>query len=76
MPVYATRESDGIEKDQPEQEPKDDQYRDLQEEIRMKDANTAAMTTKMDALMAQLQTRSGIEQSRNYQYPIIKGYQH
>lgn len=38
--------------EQPEQEPADDRYRRLEEEIRAKDANMVPMAAQKDALMA------------------------
>lgn len=74
MPVYAADESDEVDK-QPEQEPTDDQCR------RLEDANMAAMAAQMDALMAQLRTRLGVEpvqdrqslQTNERQHPQIRG---
>lgn len=60
MLVYVVGEMDEVEQ-QPEQELKDDRCRRLEEKIRLKDANIAAVATQMDTLMAQLRTTSGVE---------------
>lgn len=52
MPVNAVGERDEVE-EQPKQEPTDDWYHRLEEEIRAKEANMGTMAAQMDALMAQ-----------------------
>lgn len=59
MSTNVTRERDNIEEEQPEQGLTYDQYRHLGEEIRIRDINMAAITAKMDALMAQLRITPG-----------------
>lgn len=43
---------DGTEEEHPKEEPVDDQYRHLEEEIRLRDENIVLRTAKLDALMA------------------------
>lgn len=64
MPIYVTEERDDVEEEQSEQGPIDDQYRHLEQEILMKDINTAAMTARMEVLMAQLRTTPGQNRHR------------
>lgn len=46
MLAYTTGERDGTDEDQPEHESIDDQYSSLQDEIPLRDKNTATMTVK------------------------------
>lgn len=59
MPAYATGKRSGREENQPGQEPEDDRYLKLQEEIRPKDESMTSMAVKMEALMEQLRPSGG-----------------
>lgn len=76
MPVCITSEGDDVEEDEPEHGPRDDRYCHLVEEIHIKDMNIAAMTARMDELMAQLQTTHGIELAPGRQGPPIERHLH
>lgn len=54
MTAYATEGRSEGEEDQPGEEPIDDRYLQLQEEIRMRDGSMVSITAKMGSLMAQL----------------------
>lgn len=61
MCAYDIRERSSGEEEQPGHELIDDRYRQLQEEIRLKEESVASMIVKMDALMAQSRIEAGGE---------------
>lgn len=59
MPAHAIGERSGGEEGQQREDPKDNLYCQLQEEICPRDENIASMTAKMEAMMEQLKPFDG-----------------